>query len=72
MNIQELREMPEEELRKLSLQKNKKGNATSDALQAQQILWERSGCCLNNHLCRWKYGSKKFADDPDGNKKRRY
>ena len=32
-----------EELRKISLEKNKKGIATSRALKAQKIIWERAG-----------------------------
>ena len=32
-----------EELKKISLEKNKKGNATSKALKAQKIIWERAG-----------------------------
>lgn len=35
--------LPAADLRKISLEKNKKGNATSTALKAQRILCERSG-----------------------------
>ena len=45
--MSEFNAMTDEELRELSLQKNKKGNATSDALTAQRILWARSGCGFN-------------------------
>ena len=32
-----------EELREISLEKNKKGIATKKALRAQRIIWERAG-----------------------------
>ena len=38
-----LDDLPEEQLRELALIKNRKGNATSKALQAQRILHLRSG-----------------------------
>lgn len=46
------------------LQKNKKGNATSDAKMAQKILWERNGNGFNTDLCNRACGSKHFAS-PD-------
>lgn len=41
--------------------KNKKGNATSDAKKAQEILWKRNGRGFNTGLCHNPYGSKRFA-----------
>lgn len=38
-----MKNLPTEELRKISLEKNQKGIATSRALQAQKIIWERAG-----------------------------
>ena len=43
MRKNELHELPVDELRKLALTKNKKGNATSTALQAQRVLCELAG-----------------------------
>lgn len=34
-------EMSNEELRKIAMEKNVKGNATKNARKAQEILWER-------------------------------
>ena len=55
------------EIRELSLQKNKKGNATSDAKKAQKILWERDGRGFNTGLCDSPYGSKRFASSDELN-----
>lgn len=43
MTANELRELPTDELRRLALMKNRKGNATATALQAQRILCELAG-----------------------------
>ena len=37
-----LRQMDDEEIREVSLQKNAKGNATKEALMAQQELYDRA------------------------------
>ena len=45
MTKEEMMALSDEELRKLSMQKTKrKKTATRDALRAQQLIWERSGC----------------------------
>lgn len=61
MLVREIRHLTDAEIRELSLQKNKKGNATSDAKKAQEILWKRSGRGFNTGLCHDPYGSKRFA-----------
>lgn len=38
-----LADLPDDELRKLALEKGRKGNASSTAMQAQKILCERAG-----------------------------
>ena len=43
MTETEMKKLSDSELKELSLQKNKKGNATSDASKAQMILWRRAG-----------------------------
>lgn len=44
MKISELRKWSDKDLHKLSLQRHKSNHrSTSDALKAQQILWERAG-----------------------------
>lgn len=43
MTASELRDLSVDELRTLALMKNRKGNATATALQAQRILCERTG-----------------------------
>lgn len=43
MTIKELRQLSDEELREISLQKNSRGCATSDANKAQSVRQERSG-----------------------------
>lgn len=64
MKVQEIKNLTDAELKELSLQKNKKGNATCDAKMAQKILWERNGNGFNTDLCNRAYGSKHFAS-PD-------
>lgn len=59
--VQEIKNLTDAELKELSLQKNKKGNATCDAKMAQKILWERNGNSFNTGLCNRTYGSKRFA-----------
>lgn len=61
MLVREIRDLTDAEIRELSLHKNKKGNATSDAKKAQKILWERDGRGFNTGLCNNPYGSKRFA-----------
>ena len=61
MLIREIKNLTDTEIRELSLQKNKKGNATCDAKIAQKILWERNGSGFNTGLCDCPYGSKRFA-----------
>lgn len=61
MKVQEIKNLTDAELRELSLQKNKKSNATSDAKMAQKILWERNGNGFDTGLCNHTYGSKHFA-----------
>ena len=41
-----------EELRAISLRKNKHGCATKEALEAQKILFDQDPCCCNSAL--WK------------------
>ena len=43
MKIEELNAMSDNELYDLSLRKDSKGCATSDAFMAQRIIWSRSG-----------------------------
>lgn len=45
MKKSEMEKLSKEELRAISLQKNKKGVATAEALKAQQILFEMDPCC---------------------------
>lgn len=61
MLVSEIKHMTDAEIRELSLQKNKKGNATTDAKKAQEILWKRSGSGFNTGLSHNPYGSKCFA-----------
>ena len=49
---QEFNNLSKEELQKISLEKNKKGNATSKALKAQRILFVMGGCSFQNYACR--------------------
>ena len=50
--VAELEGLPPEELRELSLQKRKNGNATSEAIAAQRILHARSGHTFDQHSHR--------------------
>lgn len=43
LTLTQMKNMSDEELRPLSLMKNKKGCATSEAKLAQKVLWERAG-----------------------------
>lgn len=61
MRIDELRSLSEAELRELSMQKNKKGNATTDTKKAQKLLWENHGSGFNTGIRQCTYGTKKFA-----------
>lgn len=45
MTKSQLNSLSHEELITLSKQKNKKGCATHDALEAQKILWQQGNCC---------------------------
>lgn len=61
MKPHKFRSLSDEELKEIAKQKNKKGNATSEAKKAQEILWQRSDYAFGNRLCRDPYGSKCFA-----------
>lgn len=50
--MNEMADLPTDELREISLRKTKRGNATSQALKAQRILWWRSGFCFEKHSDR--------------------
>lgn len=52
MTTDDLKQMPTDELREISLQKTKRGNATSQALKAQRVLWWRDGFGFGNHSDR--------------------
>lgn len=54
-------DLPDDELRRISLNKNRKGNATSTAMQAQRILHSRSG-----HWDSCRYERKGTANDGYG------
>ena len=49
MKKSEMMDLSHEELIELSLKKNKRGIATSEAKAAQEILWEIGGRCYNHH-----------------------
>ena len=49
---QDFNNLTKDELQKISLEKNKKGNATSKALKAQRILFVMGGCCFERYSRR--------------------
>ena len=63
MNLDNL---SDDELRKASLMKNKKGNATSTAMQAQRILHQRSGGGFMHHNHRKESAKRDYNyGEPD-------
>ena len=52
MTMKSLKELPIEELRKISLLKNKRGTATSLAIDAQWILHRMEDCSFSLHYDR--------------------
>ena len=42
----------DEYIKEISLEKNKKGNATARALKAQIVLWHRGGCSFQQYSHR--------------------
>lgn len=61
MNEKEMQLLTDEELKEIAKEKNKKGNASSNAKIAQKVLWERSGRPFNNGLSLDPFGSKHFV-----------
>lgn len=61
MTKKELKLLSDEELKEIAKRKGKKGNATTDAKKAQEILYERNGEPFSSRLCQDLYGSKCFA-----------
>lgn len=56
MTREEMLSLSREELYELSMKKNKRGVATSEALKAQKLIWEMGGCgftgnCMGEVAC---------------------
>jgi len=64
MKMAEIREMPDDKLRALSLEKQTKGKAegcaTSDALKAQKVIFERAGCPYRGTVVGDHMGTKRY------------
>ena len=68
MTMKSLKELPIEELRKISLLKNKRGTATSLAIDAQWILHLMADCSFSPHFDREKSASDEKYEYGDPNK----
>jgi len=68
MTMKQLKALPIEELREIALLKNKRGNATSEAMQAQCELCHRSNWSYQTHFYREKSASDEKYEYGNPNK----
>lgn len=66
MTEEELQILSNEELQIISSRKNSKGVATSDALKAQKVLWQRAGEPLTGPVIPGSFNNNMFPDDDYG------
>lgn len=63
MTEKELKELSDEELQIISSRKNNKGNATSEALKAQKVMWQRAGEPFDGSSIIGLFSNNMFEDD---------